>query len=263
MKIKNALLIEWLVLRSRKQFWLALVLSLLVGILIPLLILLIHQQGSQGEAVHPMVQALGQNASDIAGRALWVSNLYIIPLLLLLIACESIATERSSNRLRDCALQPTSRAQLLWTKLFSHTLLAFTCACLTGIPALLIGLLYFQTTGAFLDLGLAYGLSTVGNIAIMTLGMLLSTQIRSAGFAAISTIILLIFEKIFRMLLQLSNPIVGVSVPESVLHVFPGHALEAWTGWNTEWSLSAILGLGALTTILIWALLRRFQKLRL
>lgn len=263
MNLTNTLRIEWLVLRSKKPFWLVLALSFLVGAFISILIVLIHMYGAQGETVHPVIQALGQNASAVAGRTLWVSNLYIIPLLLLLIACDSIASERSSNRLRDCALQPVSRNQLLMTKILSHSLLSIACAALTGLPALLIGGLYFQNMGPVLDIGLAYMLSALGNVAVMALGMWASTMLHSAGFAAISTIILLIAEKIIRAMLQLSEPVFGFSIPESILHFFPGHAFEAWSGWNSAWSFGAISGLIGMTVAIHWLLFRRFQKLKL
>ncbi|MEC8379442.1 MAG: ABC transporter permease [Myxococcota bacterium] len=263
MNIANALAIEWLILKRKKPFWLVLILSLLIGTFVALTIVLLHQHSAQGETVHPVIQALGQNASAVAGRALWVSNLYLVPLLLLLIACDSIATERSSNRLRDAAMQPITRTVLLSTKVLSQAMLTVACAALTGLPAVMIGALYFKNAGPILDLGFAYLLSALGNLAIMGLGMCLSTVWQSAGFAAISTIILLVIEQVIRAILQLTKPILGIQIPEFMVQAFPGNALNAWTGWNTEWSILAIVGLMTLTTAIFGLLHMRIQRLKL
>ena len=133
MNLTNTLRIEWLVLRSKKPFWLVLALSFLVGAFISILIVLIHMYGAQGETVHPVIQALGQNASAVAGRTLWVSNLYIIPLLLLLIACDSIASERQQPPQRLCPSAGVSES-LMMTKILSHSLLSMLAQPSPGFP---------------------------------------------------------------------------------------------------------------------------------
>lgn len=259
---RTPLAAELRILRSRKPTWAVLFLSLLAGIIVPAVIVLIHQQAGP-ENPQPVVQFLAQTAADACGRALWVSNLYLIPLLLLLLSCTSIATERSSQRLRDFAVQPLSRNNLLKARVLSHAILAAGCATLTFVPAIVIGLIYFPESGDMASIGGAYVLSCISNIVLMGIGMVLSTYLQSAGFAAISTIIMLVFEQIFRALLQLSKSIFGFSVPDSVVYFLPGHALDAWNGWTNGWEPTALAGLLFLAVLTYGLLFRRFQKLHL
>lgn len=262
--IRLPLKAEWRILRSRTTAWLAAALSLAAGTIAPLILISIHYQASSSESQGlPIVNMVGSNAADIAGRALWVHNLYIIPLVLLMVACASIAEDRNNNCLRDISIRAISRSQLLLVRILSNAGLAGICTVLTFVPALVIGGIYFKSIGSLPNIFLANLLSWMSDMAIIGMGMLVATFAASAGRAAIYTLLLLLGERIIRVILQLSGPIFSFKIPEELLTLFPGHALEAWSGWSTGWSFSAIFGLFLLNIILYFFLFRRFQKLQL
>ena len=109
-----------------------------------------------------------------------------------------MAGERSRNQLRELLCRPVSRNEVLAAKAMALCCLCALSLLLSAVPSAAIGWAHFEKAGSAGDVLIAYGLSLVSDMAIVGLALLAGTAARSAGSAAIFTLlVLLVFKALF------------------------------------------------------------------
>jgi hypothetical protein len=262
--------VEVALLRHRSSAWMALATSLAVGLALPLMITGMHsnlsgQDPAQGINFLEGVQAfIGEDMAKCMGRALWARNLYLVPLLILFCAGDSMAGDRSRSQLRELLCRPVSRNQVLLGKILALGSLCGLSLLLSGLPAAAIGWAHFGEAGDLANVLAAYGLSLVSDLAVVGLALLVGTVARSAGTAAIFTLLLLLGDFFLRSALKLSEIFLPPELHDGgarLAHLLPGEALAAWSHWSQGWQAEPIVGLFAMAMGIYALLSWRFSRI--
>lgn len=251
----------------------AMAISLIIGVLAPLILLWIQNNASGAEINGASVnEMMSFSAERAGGWALSARHFFILPLLLLLATGSSLAGELEQRTLREAMVRAVPRWSLIFIKVVALLALSVCCLLLTMAPSVGIGYALFgpDETIRMQDVLLGYFTSIGADLGIISFGLLASTFVRSVGGVVVSVVLLLIFDYAARTLLWAREQLMGFvqtsrgeTVEDSVQYsqLLPGAALEVWQGYSAGWTWEPFVGLLVLILVCLGLATVRFQRM--
>ena len=242
--------VEWRKLLSRGSARLGLVLS----VAIPLAtVILLHgieawQEQNLGTQQGAMQLGIHVDAAAALGWSLKARNFFILPLVLLWLAAQTLGGEVKDGTLRPVLLRPVSRLKIL----AGRTLALVSYAGLTlGVTAvttalLAVPLLGLDSDGDLTQVGLGYLVGWGSDIALIGLGLAVSCFVPATAGTVVVTALVLLIDGLARAGLG-GAAMFGASGTAAIARFLPGSALGAWEGFASTWDPVAFAGLGLWT----------------
>ena len=200
---------------------------LAVAAIIPLAVVIGYAAlASEGESGlqfngQPLSELLSASGPDAAALALHGRNFFVMPLLLLFIAGQSLASERSAHILREQLLRPVSRARVLWSKVLVLWVLSILSVVLNAVVGLGLGSLVLGAGGEWGPVCLGHLAAIFSDLGIILFGFLLSSLLRSAAGVMAVGLMLLGLDWGLRMGLSALG-FMGLDAARTVLLFMPG-----------------------------------------
>lgn len=243
----------------------ALIVALLVGILTAAVVYQVqHMEGASINGA-PVSELVDVDAVQIAGYALRVRNFFVLPLFLVLGMAGSVAGELSDRTLRELLVRPVSRASVLLTKLGAAGILSGFTLLLTFIPAFALGAALYGLPEENLNQWLirivaAYGASFIADLGWLSIAMLTSLFIHSAGGVVVAVVFGLGLDMTLRAFLWGLEKLGAESA--AMLRPFTlTYGLDAWQGWSDGWEPSRFVSLAVVLCGSLAVALARFRRM--
>jgi ABC-type transport system involved in multi-copper enzyme maturation permease subunit len=217
---------------------------LAVAALIPLLVVIGYSVlASQGESGlqfngQPLSQLVSISGQDAAALALHGRNFFVMPLLLLFIAGQSLASERSSHVLREQLLRPVARTRVLWSKVVVLWALSILSVAVNAVVGLGLGGAVLGAGGEWGPVLLAHAAAVGSDLGIILFGFMLSSMLRSAAGVMAVGLMLLGLDWAIRMGLSALG-FMGLDSARTVLLFMPGSGLDFYRMEGGVFSLEA------------------------
>ncbi len=247
--MKRIVLAEWAVLWRRR----AAQATLAVAAGIPLAVVVgfrtLAQDGSamefNGQSVTEILDLSSSSASSIALRA---RSALMMPLMLLVLSAQTLASEHANHVLRDQLVRPVLRTHVLWSKLASVWALALLSLVIgAGVSSALGAALLApgEAWGTVAFVHLATGLS---DLAILVFGFFLASHLRSSVAVIAIGVVAMGVDWLVRLGLS-GLGFIGVESAEWMLKIMPG------TGLNWVDAQTGLVSTPALLCLVAWAAL--------
>ncbi len=239
--------------------------ALIFGLLIPLVVAVLlawFQQKTVDARFNgmPISQLADLTIRGLAGYALMVRNMVVLPLLLVLATAASVAGERRDNTLREVAVRPVSRWSIVLAKAISLLALSAGTLVLTLVPSLGLGAALFESSGGIDRVLLGYLTCLGTDLGLICLAMLAGSFVRSVGGVVVLLVLLMLGDLAARMLLTVAGNL-GAEGALAIVEYFPGAALDAWEGWKDGFVGKQMAGLGLLIVGSFSATALRFTRM--
>lgn len=212
----------------------------------------------------PVSELVKVTAVEASGYALRVRNFFVLPMFLVLSMASSVAGEFSDATLRELLVRPVSRASVLAAKLLAGATLSISTLLLTFLPAFLLGLALFglpEDPGTAVGkLVLGYLASFLGDLGWLSVAMLVSLFLRSAGTVVVAVVFGVAVDMGLRAFLWLLGKL-GAESAAKLLPFTLTNGLDAWQGWNDVWEWPRFLSLSILLVVSTVLALARFRRM--
>ena len=171
--------------------------ALIFGLLIPLVVAVLlawFQQKTVDARFNgmPISQLADLTIRGLAGYALMVRNMVVLPLLLVLATAASVAGERRDNTLREVAVRPVPRWSIVLAKAISLLALSAGTLVLTLVPSLGLGAALFESSGGIDRVLLGYLTCLGTDLGLICLAMLAGSFVRSVGGVVVLLVLLML-----------------------------------------------------------------------
>jgi ABC-type transport system involved in multi-copper enzyme maturation permease subunit len=255
---------EWRKLLSRGSARLGLALS--VGIPLITVILLqgaeTWQEQNLGTQQGAMNIGLHVDAAAALGWSLKARNFFILPLILLWLAAQTLGGEVKDGTLRPVLLRPVSRVQVLVGRTLALAGYAGLTLLVTAVTAavLAIPLLGLDPDGDMTRVALAYLVGWGSDVALIGLGFAVSCYVPATAGTVVVTALVLLIDGLARAGLS-GAAMFGASGTDTIARFLPGSALAAWEGFATVWDPVAFAGLGLWTVAAYGLAAWRLQRM--
>jgi hypothetical protein len=221
--------------------------ALVVALLVPLFaVLAMHGlMGMQDSAQfngQPLRGFLQFDVVSVGGKALWARNFLILPLLLFLATGASVAGENADRTLRELMVRPVPRWSILAAKAIALWTLSAATLLVTFVGA--VGLGWTVIGGPAIDqsvaegseslvrLGMGFAASFVSDMALIAIGMALSSFVRSVGGVVASLILVLIADRVVWLLLKGLGFVLQEEWPKTAVQWTLVGAMSCWENWE-------------------------------
>lgn len=175
--------------------------------------------------------------------ALWARNFFVLPLLLLLATAGTLAGEHADRTLRELVVRPVPRWSILLAKAVALSILSAITIVLTAVCSLALG--YFVLGGPTVDqaiatggdslsrLALGFAASWLSDLALIAIGLALSTFVRSVGGVVVSIVLLLMLDRALWLVLKAAG-LLGLEVAKTLVQWTLVNAMGCWEGWESN-----------------------------
>lgn len=221
------------------------------------------QMSSNGSPMAAVAQMTGIEA---AGTALAARNFFILPMFLLLVVAGSVAGEWNDQTLRELLVRPVARTAVLWAKLIAFAVLSLLSLLLTFIPSFSAGLLLMGAPEgetlmqAVTSLLSGFAVSFLTDMCWISIGMMVSLHVRSAGAVVVGVVFFLGLDAALRAFLWVLDK-VGVASADTLRMFTLSYGLDAWSGWKEGWEWQRFLSLALLLIFSHFWTLARFRRM--
>ena len=225
-------------------------------------VLALHQASRvEGASVNaqPLHQMVDFDAVTALAWSLSGRNFFVLPLILLMVSAQLLAGEWAERTLRASLVRPISRARILAAKyaalgLYSALTVAVTVGIAAGGAGALFG--FDESPGPLLA---GFAASWLCDLGLIALGLALSVLLRSVVGVVVGAALFLMGDMALRALLRLMD-VLGVLSADQLIPFFPGNALDAWSGYQGDWSPEAFVGLAVLIAASLTVALAALQR---
>jgi len=217
---------------------------LLVAAIIPLVVVIGYSTlASQGESGlqfngQPLSALVSISGQDAAALALHGRNFFVMPLLLLFIAGQSLASERSTHVLREQLLRPVARTRVLWSKVIVLWALSILSVAVNAVIGLGLGGAVLGTEGEWGPVWWGHAAAIGSDLGIILFGFMLSSVLRSAAGVMAVGLMLLGLDWAVRMGLSALG-FMGLESARTMLLFMPGSGLDFYRMEGGVFSIEA------------------------
>ena len=225
-------------------------------------VLALHQASRvQGASVNeqPLADVMSFDGYTALAWSLMGRNFFVLPLILLMVTAQLLAGEWAERTLRSALVRPVARAEILAAKFGALAIYsALTLLLTAGLTAAAAGAL-FGITEPMGPVIAGFAASWICDLGLIALGLALSVSLRSVVGVVVGAALFLMGDMALRALLRLLD-MMNVVDAERWIPFFPGNALDAWNGYQGDWSPEAFAGLAALIAVSLVIGLLVFQR---
>lgn len=193
--------------------------------------------------------------------ALWARNFFVLPLLLLLSTAGALAGEHADRTLRELVVRPVPRWSILVAKGLALSVLSALTLVLTAAVSLALGYALLgapaidqsiATGGDSLSrLALGFMASWASDLALIAVGMALSTFVRSVGGVVVSIVLLLMFDRAVWLVLKAAS-LLGLEAANTLVQWTLVNAMGCWEGWESEFVIGQFVSVAVIASA-AWA----------
>lgn len=239
---------EWLVLSQRVGARALLAIAALIPALVVVIFLSLSGDGNaslqfNGKPLSEIVTLSGPNAASLSLRA---RNFFLMPLLFLVLAGQSMASERSQHVLREQLLKPVSRQRVLWSKVVVVWAVSVASLLLNAAVGLGLGSVLLGAEGEWSPVLLGHLVSVFTDFAVIVFGFFLACHLRSSVGVIAVGLMLLAVDSIVRVGLK-GLGLLGVDSLNWFLAAMPG------TGLNMYQIDTGDFSTGAMVCLIAWS----------
>lgn len=241
---------EWRKLLSRGSARLGLALSVAIPLVTVILLHGVMTWQAQNGGGPSAAVSMGFHVDGAAalGWSLKARNFFILPLILIWLAAQSLGGELRDGTLRPALLRPISRLRVLLARAAALSAYAALSLALTLLVAGILGAMVLGVD-ADGDLGrvlLAYGVGWGSDVALIGIGLAVSSWVPATAGTVVVTALVLLVDGLARAGLS-GAAMFGAQGTETIARFLPGSALAAWEGFASAWDPVAFAGLAAWT----------------
>jgi ABC-type transport system involved in multi-copper enzyme maturation permease subunit len=240
--------------------------ALFVALAVPLLaVFVLHSlMGMQDSAQfngQPLRGFLQFDVVSVGGKALYARNFFVLPLLLFLATAASVAGENADRTLRELMVRPVPRWSILAAKMIALWTLSAATLALTFAGAVGLGWAVFggpaihqsvaEGSESLARLVMGYAASFVSDMALIALGMALSSFVRSVGGVVASLILVLLVDKVVWLILKGLGFVLQEEWPKTAVKWTLSGAMGCWENWESTFEpgqFVAVVVIGAVAT---------------
>lgn len=245
---------------SRPSGWAGPILSVVLPSIVVLGCLIVADKQEAMQAENPLVAAMiNIEPFTAVAWSLKARNFFIMPMVLLLVTAQLFAGERANKTLRSLLVRPVPRWSVMAAKFSAVTLYAGACLVITYAMAIVPAVLLFEGETELGPVSLGYLACWLSDAAFIAIAALVCTFTTSVAWAVVGTVIVMMGELAARGALE-AIEFFGVDWAGTVIAFMPGNALEAWGGFDEEWSIPGFSVLVGMLVVLGGAALARFQR---
>ncbi|MES2638793.1 MAG: ABC transporter permease subunit [Myxococcota bacterium] len=216
----------------------------------------------------PVSQIVMASGIEVAGKALWARNFFVLPLFLLLASASAVGGELADRTLRELVVRPVPRWSILVAKLLALSALSAATLVVTLVPSLGVGTALFGLTVEGAPLGSAtagallggYAASFLSDVGLICIAMAASLVVPSVGGTVVGVALLLMADLALYGLLQLLG-MLGVEEAAAVVPWTLGNALGAWEGWQDGWNPAQFGALAVFVAVSLTFAIARFSRM--
>jgi ABC-type transport system involved in multi-copper enzyme maturation permease subunit len=208
----------------------------------------------------PLSEIMTFSGSSAAAMALRARNFFIVPLLLLVLCGQTLASERSNHMLREQLLRPVSRARVLWSKLAVVWGLSVVSLLANALLGLGLGGLVLGMGGDWVPVLAGHGAAVITDFSLIVFGFLLASHLRSAVGVIAVGLALLGLDWALRLGLS-GLGFLGVELAPVLLSIMPGTGLQFYRVDTNALSSGAVVGLVVWTGLAVALTWRRMQRM--
>lgn len=239
---------EWLVLSQRVGARALLAIAAVIPALVVVVFLSLSGDGNaslqfNGKPLSEIVTLSGPNAASLSLRA---RNFFLMPLLFLVLAGQSMASERTQHVLREQLLKPVSRQRVLWSKVAVVWGVSVASLALNAVVGLGLGSLVLGAEGEWSPVLLGHLVSVFTDLAVIVFGFFLACHLRSSVGVIAVGLLLLGLDAIVRVGLK-GLGLLGVDSLEWLLAAMPGTGLNMFRMDTGDFST------GAMVCLIAWS----------
>ena len=223
---------------TRGSGYFVLGLSFVVGLLTFLMMWRISSGQSQISINNQQAGQLAASwtAIDVAGWALFMRNLFILPVSLVLATAASVAGEFGDRTMRELLVRPVSRMSVLLAKLISLEILSVVSLAITLSVSFLGGLAIGVPSDAtkVLELSTGYLASAATDFEWIALAVVLAVFLQSTGGVVVGMVVGLGLDLLLMGFLKVVS-LMGLEQASELIKFTVWNGLFAWTGWEWGW----------------------------
>lgn len=249
--------------------------ALVVAVLVPLFAVLgmnalMGMQDSAQFNGQPLRGMLQFDVVAVGGKALWARNFFVLPLLLFLATGASVAGENADHTLRELMVRPVPRWSILLAKAISLWTLSAATLALTFVATVGLGWAVIggpaidqsvaEGSESILRLSLGFAASFVSDMALIAIGMALSSFVRSVGGVVASLILLLLADRVVWLLLKGLGLILQEEWPKTAVKWTLVGAMGCWENWEGAFEPGQFLAVGVITLVATAVSMLRFSR---
>ncbi len=249
--------------------------ALIVALLVPVFaVLAMHAlMGMQDSAQfngQPLRGFLQFDVVAVAGKALWARNFFVLPLLLFLATGASVAGENADRTLRELMVRPVPRWSILAAKAIALWTLSAATLAITFVGAVGLGWAFIgapaidqsvaEGSESLLRLSLGYSASFISDMALIAIGMALSSFVRSVGGVVASLILVLLADRVVWLMLKGLGFVLQEEWPKTAVQWTLVGAMGCWENWETAFEPGQFVAVVAITLGATAVAMLRFSR---
>lgn len=232
----------------------ALFVAVAVGVLVALAMKQVSgmqdQMSFNGQSVRGIVTF---DVVQVGRWALWARNFFILPLLLLLSTAAALAGEHADRTLRELVVRPVPRWSILVAKGVALSTLSGLTILLTSTFSLALGYALLgppaveqsiaEGGDSLSRLALGFAASWVSDLALIAVGIALSTFVRSVGGVVVSIVLLLMLDRAVWLVLKAAS-LLGLEAADRLVQWTLVNAMGCWEGWESSFDVGQFVSVG-------------------
>jgi hypothetical protein len=248
--------------------------ALIVALLVPLFaVLAMHALMGMQDSAQFNGQPLRGFQFDVVavgGKALWARNFFVLPLLLFLATGASVAGENADRTLRELMVRPVPRWSILLAKAIALWTLSAATLALTFVAAVGLGWAFIGAPAidqsvaeggeSLARLSMGFAASFVSDMALIAIGMALSSFVRSVGGVVASLILVLLADRVVWLMLKGLGLVLSEEWPKTAVKWTLVGAMGCWENWESAFEPAQFVAVVAITLAASGVAVLRFSR---
>lgn len=247
--MKRIVRAEWAVLLRRTSTRVTLAIAVAIPVAVVMAFSVLAQDGSVLQFNdQPITDLMDLSSTSASLVALSVRTSLMMPLMLLVLSAQTLASEHANHVLRDHLVRPVSRSQVLWSKLVSVWAVAVLSLVIGAGVSGAVGSAWLAPGGSWGTVVVAHLAAGLSDLAILVFGFFLAAHFRSSVAVIAVGVVAIGFDWLIRMGLS-GLGFIGVDSAQWMLMFMPG------TGLNWVDVQSGSVSISAFVCLVSWSAL--------